>query len=90
MTNKENIEKILRRELNVSHLEIIDDSHKHADHNPLAQKGGTHMQLKIISDDFKGKKLTDRHKIIYKILENELNAGLHALAIKALTTEEAH
>ncbi len=90
MTNKEKVEEVLRQKINVVRLEIEDDSHKHAGHNPLAKSGGTHMNLLIISDDFKGKKAVERHKMIYKILENELKAGLHALAIKALTKKEAH
>ena len=89
MPNKEKIEEILRGQLKVYKLELIDESFKHAGHNDDAKKGGTHMQLLIVSDDFKGRRLIERHKLIYKILDDQFKDGLHALAIKALTIEEA-
>ena len=88
MPNKDKIEEILRKHLNIHSVDIVDESHKHAGHNPDARAGGTHIQLLIVSDDFKGKSRIDRHKMIYKILESEFKAGLHALAIRALTIEE--
>ncbi len=89
MTTKEKIEKILRAKISIDHLDLIDESFKHAGHNESARSGGTHMQLLIVSNDFKGKTLIQRHKLIYKILESEFESGLHALAIKALTPQES-
>ena len=88
MTGKDKIEIILKSKLQVHHLEIIDESFKHAGHNPDAQRGGTHLQLFIVSDDFKDKKLIERHKLINEILKKEFQSGLHALSIKAYTPEE--
>ena len=89
MTDKDKIKKILESRLRIHTIKIIDESQAHAGHNTDAAHGGTHIQLLIVSDDFKGKSLIQRHRMIYKILEDEFKAGLHALAIKALTSEEA-
>lgn len=89
MPNKDKIEEILKKNLKVHHIEVVDESHKHAGHNPAAASGGTHMQIVIISDDFKNRSRIDRHKMVYKILEDDIRTGLHAITIKTLTIEES-
>ena len=42
----------------------------------------------IVANDFEGKKLTERHRMIYVALRGELKSNIHALAIKAMTEEE--
>ena len=88
MADKDKIKEILSARLDIHTIKIIDESHSHAGHNPDAASGGTHFQLLIVSQDFQGKTSVARHKLIYKILEKEFKAGLHALAIKALTPQE--
>ncbi|ORZ37858.1 bola-like protein-domain-containing protein [Catenaria anguillulae PL171] len=73
-----------------THLEILDDSSKHAGH--AAMKGlnavETHFRVTIVSEAFKGKTLIQRHRMIYDMLGDELRAGLHALQLKTKTPEE--
>ena len=88
MYNKEKITEILKSKLDVQFIEIIDESFKHAGHNAAAQKGGTHLELFIVSKDFAGKTLVQRHRIINDILKPAFQAGLHALSIKALSPDE--
>ncbi|HYP57847.1 MAG TPA: BolA family protein [Beijerinckia sp.] len=71
-------------------LEVIDESHKHAGHAHAVMRpgtahgsGGTHFQVKVVSEAFKGKSRVDRHRTINSLLQAELNAGVHALAIDA-------
>ena len=88
MQDKDKITEILKAKLNVKSIEIIDESFKHAGHNAMAKKGGTHLELLIVSDDFAGKTLLQRHRMINDILKVAFQEGLHALTIKALTPQE--
>lgn len=67
-------------------LDIIDDSHKHAGH--AAAQGGGHFSVKIIADDFDGKSLIQRHRMIYTALEQMMKTDIHALSINALSPNE--
>ena len=42
----------------------------------------------VVSEDFEGKNMVARHRMIYKALTQELNNGLHALALKTLSPSE--
>ncbi len=68
--------------LNPSFLEVIDESQQHVGHkghNPDSEY--THIKL-IISDEFSGMKLVDKHRAIKSLLKNEFEKGLHALSIE--------
>ncbi len=78
---KENIILKIKKELNPSILEVEDQSHLHANHNPSAKKGGTHFKVKIISEKFKGKSRLEKHRIVNDILKKEFKNGLHALTL---------
>jgi BolA family transcriptional regulator, general stress-responsive regulator len=45
--------------------------------------GETHFRIKVVSDAFLGKSRVDRHRMINQLLDAELAAGVHALAIDA-------
>ncbi len=73
-----------------SMLEVIDESHKHAGHAHAVMRpgtahgeGGTHFQVKVISEAFKGKSRVDRHRTINSLLQAELADTVHALSIEA-------
>ena len=47
-----------------------------------------HFSIKVVSDLFKGKKLLDRHRLIYDALGEPMKDGrIHALEIKAEATD---
>ena len=71
--------------LDITSLEIIDESYKHANH---AQSNGGHFKVKIISDDFKDKSLIERHRMVYSILDEMIKKEIHAISIEARTTQE--
>lgn len=49
----------------------------------------SHFKVKIVSSKFEGKRLVERHKMVYKILDEELNVkGLHALQLVTKTPAE--
>ena len=47
-----------------------------------------HLNVRIVSDMFKGKNLLDRHRLIYQALDEPLKDGrIHALELTAETTD---
>lgn len=82
---KAKIEKILQERFQPITLEVIDDSHAHAGHNPQAKEGGTHFTVVIVSKAFEGKSLVERHRMVYAALEGPIKERVHALAIQAKT-----
>ncbi len=88
MSTKEKILEILKQNFLIQHIEIEDDSHLHAGHAQAQKFGGGHFSVMIVSDNFEGKKIIERHRMIYDVLNAELKSSVHALAIKALTSDE--
>ena len=64
-------------------LHVEDESHLHAGHAGHRPGGETHFRLYIVSNAFRGKSRLERHRMINAALINELQNGVHALAIHA-------
>lgn len=69
-------------------LDIEDESHLHAGHAG-ARSGGGHYRVRMVSDCFHGHGTLVRHRMIYDALGDMMQGPIHALAIKALTADEA-
>ena len=48
----------------------------------------THFEATVISDAFDGKRSLQRHQMVYAALGDKIGGDIHALSIKALTSEE--
>ena len=48
-----------------------------------------HYELLVVSPDFAGKSLMERHRLVYAALAEPLKGPLHAVTLKTLTPEEA-
>ncbi len=83
MTRAQRIAAILTRELAPHHLQVTDDSAKHAGHAGASPAGQTHYTVTIESAAFVGKNKVQRHQMVYALLSDEFKTGLHALAIAA-------
>ncbi|KAF6153309.1 hypothetical protein GIB67_003499 [Kingdonia uniflora] len=85
------IKQKLQSALEASVIEVEDVSYQHAGH--AAMKGGdpneTHFNVEVVSTKFNGESLVKRHRMVYDLLAEELQSGLHALSIKAKTPQEA-
>lgn len=81
------LEATLRRAFAPQHLEIEDDSARHAKH-PGAASGGGHFQVLIVSDAFRGQTPLARQKAVYALLGEAMRTTIHALALRTLTPEE--
>jgi len=81
------IKEKLTTALAPTHLDIIDESHKHAGHAG-AQAGGGHFIVTIVSPQFTEKSLIERHRMVYDAIGELMNTAIHALSINAQTPEE--
>lgn len=46
-------------------------------------------RVEVISSEFDGKRLVARHQMMYKLLDDEIKAGVHALSMDTKTPQEA-
>ncbi|MBB5390384.1 MULTISPECIES: BolA family protein [unclassified Herbaspirillum] len=49
---------------------------------------GQHFNAVIVSDAFAGKRLIQRHQLVYAALGDRMREEIHALSMKTLTPEE--
>lgn len=77
----------LKHALAPSYLEVVDESHDHVGHAGHRPGTPTHFRILIVSEAFEGMGALERHRRVYAILKEELNA-IHALALRTLTPAE--
>ncbi|MGH1461523.1 MAG: BolA family protein [Neptuniibacter sp.] len=83
MTIDNVIQSKLEGGLDIAHLNIENESHMHS--GPAMD---THFKVTLVSDDFKGKRLVQRHQLIYGLLDNEMQNPIHALSMHLYTMNE--
>lgn len=70
-------------------VSVADDSHRHAGHAGARPEGETHFSVLVVSPAFTGQSRVARSRAAHAVLEKEFAGGLHALALRLLTPEEA-
>ncbi len=89
MSMIKSLEKKLHDAFSPEKLEIINESHLHAGHQPgFDGSGESHIRIKMVSPQFQGMNRIERHRKINALLEKEMERGLHAVAIEAHSPEE--
>ena len=68
-------------------LDIRDDSARHAGHGGPHKASG-HFDMTIVSSRFAGKRVMERHRMVYDALGPLMKRDIHALSIVAKTPEE--
>jgi len=69
-------------------VDLRDESAQHAGHAGARPSGGSHWQLTIVSDAFRGKTAVARHRMVYEALGDLMKRDVHALRIEALAPEQ--
>lgn len=69
-------------------VELRDESGQHAGHAGWRPSGGTHWQLTIVSEAFRGRNAVARHRMVYEALGDLMKRDIHALKIEALTPDQ--
>lgn len=89
MSVRSRIAATLDQNLSPERLEVIDESHHHAGHQPdITGTGESHMRVRVVSERFSGLTRLQRHRLVNDLLKPELDAGLHALAVEAAAPGE--
>ena len=71
MIPTQEIENKIKEKIKTSHIQVID------------LRGGDHIQIILVSPDFKNKSLVEQHKIVYDVLSAEMKSNeIHALTLK--------
>lgn len=68
---------------------VADDSAQHAGHAGAQPGGETHYTVTLVSAAFAGQSRVARSRLVHEVLAGEFAAGLHALALRLMTPEEA-
>jgi len=71
------VQKMIEDKLPDSHVEVVD-----------TKGSGDHFEIVVVSDEFEGVPLIDRHRMIHDALGSQLGGSIHAVEIKAYTTEQ--
>lgn len=90
MSTQSAIETKLREAFAPQRLDVVDESHLHAGHHHTAAgheetfdgSGETHFRVRIVAGAFTDMNRVDRHRAINAVLADELNGGVHALALE--------
>ena len=79
-------------------LEVIDESKKHhahmhrqnlphdPDHSGHKKGGETHFRVRIATRHFDGLNRLAQHRLVMEALDDEIKAGVHALAIEVVNS----
>jgi stress-induced morphogen len=81
---QKSIKQKLFSSFNPIHLEIFNESYMHS----VPKDSETHFKVVVVSDQFEGKSLIQRHRSINQTLAEELKSGVHALSIIAKTSAQ--
>ena len=97
MSIQATIEDKLQRAFSPERLQVVNESHLHAGHHHADRghhaafdgTGETHFRVRIVSPAFAGMSRIERHRAVNALLSEELEAGVHALAIEPAAPGEA-
>jgi BolA protein len=64
-------------------VDLVDEDHLHVGHGAT----GSHWQLVIVSEAFRGKSPVARHRMVYEALGDLMERDIHALKIAASTPD---
>nr|XP_015805226.2 bolA-like protein 1 isoform X2 [Nothobranchius furzeri] len=85
---KRPVERAIRTKLTSmlkpDHVEVHNESHMHA----VPPGSESHFRVLVVSSQFEGLPLIQRHRLVNEALKEELSSCVHALAIQAKTPEQ--
>jgi acid stress-induced BolA-like protein IbaG/YrbA len=68
------VQQIIERGMPGAHVEVADTT-----------GAGDHFEALVVSDQFEGKGLVERHQVVYAALGDAMRVRVHALQLKTLT-----
>jgi len=84
MSRTQSITQRITSTLKPTFLEVENESHQHN----VTQPAETHFKITIVAEQFEDLSKIARHRLLYSLLAEELNTGLHALSLHLYTPQE--
>jgi len=84
MTIQANIEEKISGALQPEYFEVVNESHMHN----VPPGSESHFKVTVVTTEFEDKILVARHRILNKLLKEELDGPVHALSLNTLTPKE--
>jgi BolA protein len=81
---QETITRRLREGISCTHLEVLNESGRHA----VPPGSASHFKVVVVSGEFEGHSRVQRHRRVNQLLADQFQRGLHALAIHTYTAGE--
>ena len=75
------LEQKLDQGLDPTHLEVINESQAHN----VPKGSESHFKVIVVSNDFVGKSLVQRHRRVYELVAEEMERDVHAMALHTYT-----
>ena len=82
MSMLEQIQNKLKNAFNIQYLEVFNESHMHS------RGSESHFKVILVTHEFEGKRLLQRHRAINTVLSDELSNHIHALSLHTYTPSE--
>ncbi|MGS0536555.1 BolA family protein [Pseudoalteromonas sp. SaAl2] len=82
MSMQQQIQSKIADAIACKHLNVVNESHMHS------RGEDSHFKVIVVSEEFSGKRLLQRHRQINEVLKDELANHIHALAIHTFTPDE--
>ena len=84
MNVQDQITQTLADALQPAHLDVINESGMHN----VPKGSETHFKVIAVSDQFIGKSLVFRHRMINELLADQLSGSVHALSLQTMSPDE--
>ena len=84
MSIHQEIENKLRAAFNPNYLQVENESFRHS----VPPDSESHFKIVMVAEAFQGQPLVARHQSVYNELAQELNSGVHALALHLHSVDE--
>lgn len=81
MTMAERMRSKLQATFAPAELEIIDESEQHRGHGGWREGGETHFRIRMVAASLDGLSRVERHRAVNRTVAQELEDGVHALAL---------
>ena len=66
------------------HCEVINESYMHN----VPEGSESHFKVVVVTEEFVGKMLVARHRLVNEVLKTQLEGPIHALSLHTMTPDE--
>jgi BolA protein len=89
MSAEQRLREKLMIALEPTRLDVVNESELHAGHRSSPGTGQSHFRVLVVSPKFTGLSRVQRHRMVNDVIADELNGGIHALALSTYAPGEA-